>query len=202
MKSYNQFCGAAYALDILGERWTLLILRDLLAGPRRYGDLMEAFPGLTTNLLAKRLRDLAHADLIERQGRFYRLTAAGRRTHAVVLALAEFGSHYLKFPPKSHESVSARSMVLNLQRRFGGGWAGSLVLEFDHVSFLVQSGGDVLSITETFADDPALTRLTNRSTGFARWIMQSAPLVDLLEASSLVVQGDISIALSLDGALE
>jgi DNA-binding HxlR family transcriptional regulator len=201
MKSYNQFCGTAYALDILGERWTLLILRDLLAGPRRYGDLMDAFPGITTNLLAKRLKDMSNAGLVERLGRIYQLTAAGRRTEPIILAMAEFGSHYLQFPPKTHEGVSARSMVLNLKRRYGGGWCGSLALDFEDVSFLVQSDGEKLTITDDFPNETPVTRLTNKSVGFALWIMQSVPLVDLIERSAIEAKGDSSFALSLDEAL-
>lgn len=202
MKSYNQFCGTAYALDMLGERWTLLILRDLLSGPRRYGDLMVAFPGMTTNLLAKRLKDMANVGLIERQGRIYRLTDAGRRTEPIILAMADFGSHYLQFPPKPAEGVSARSMVLNIKRRYLGGWIGSLVLEFQDVSFLLQSDGEELTITDAFPDDPTATILTNKSVGFARWIMQSAPLSDLLDAAALDSHGDVLIATSFDETLK
>ncbi len=54
-RSYNQYCGLAYALDIVGERWTLLIVRELIAGPRRFTDLVEGLPGISTNLLSERL---------------------------------------------------------------------------------------------------------------------------------------------------
>jgi DNA-binding HxlR family transcriptional regulator len=65
-KSYNQNCPIARGLDVLGERWTLLILRELLGGPRRYGDLRAELPGIATNLLAARLRDLEEVGLIDR----------------------------------------------------------------------------------------------------------------------------------------
>src|SRR5258706_5251392 len=66
-RSYRQFCGFARAVDVVGERWTLLVARNLLLGPRRYGDLLEELPGITTNLLAKRLRDLEAAGLVEKR---------------------------------------------------------------------------------------------------------------------------------------
>ncbi|MGA8545094.1 MAG: helix-turn-helix domain-containing protein [Mycobacterium sp.] len=65
-KSYNQNCPIATGLDILGERWTLLILRELLGGPRRYSDLRAELPGIATNLLAERLKELQDAGLIDR----------------------------------------------------------------------------------------------------------------------------------------
>ena len=67
MRSYQQFCGVARALDILGGRWTLLIVRELLPGPRRYGDLHAALVGITTNLLADRLRHLVDHGIIEKR---------------------------------------------------------------------------------------------------------------------------------------
>ena len=66
-KSYRQYCGVARALDVVGERWFLLIARNLLLGPRRYSDLLAELPGITTNLLAKRLRELEALELVERQ---------------------------------------------------------------------------------------------------------------------------------------
>ena len=65
-RCYKQFCGVARALDVLGERWTLLIARDLLLGSWRYTDLMARLPGITTNLLAGRLRDMEANGLIRK----------------------------------------------------------------------------------------------------------------------------------------
>lgn len=57
-RSCNQFCALSYALDIIGDRWTLLIIRELLAGPRRFSDLIQGLPGISTNLLSERLKGL------------------------------------------------------------------------------------------------------------------------------------------------
>ncbi|MEM9169643.1 MAG: helix-turn-helix domain-containing protein, partial [Pseudomonadota bacterium] len=77
-RTYNQECILAYALDLLGERWTLLIVRELFLGSRRFGDLQNALPGLGANLLSKRLKELVEAGLIagpDGDGRaHYRLT--------------------------------------------------------------------------------------------------------------------------------
>lgn len=65
-RNYNQNCPIARGLDVLGERWTLLILRELVGGPRRYGDLRDELPGIATNLLAERLKELQDARLVDR----------------------------------------------------------------------------------------------------------------------------------------
>ena len=97
-RTYSQYCSLARALDLVGERWTLLLVRDLLGGPRRYGELLEGLPGIGTNLLAARLRELGRLGLVERvrlpegRGRGYRLTAAGRELED---ALAEANSTML-----------------------------------------------------------------------------------------------------------
>jgi DNA-binding HxlR family transcriptional regulator len=89
-KTYSQNCPIAKGLDVLGERWTLLILRELLGGPRRYGDLRTELPGIATNLLAERLRALEQAGLVDRS----ELPPPIART---VYALSELGWH--KIPP-------------------------------------------------------------------------------------------------------
>lgn len=67
-RSYNQLCGLAYALDIVGERWTILMIRELIAGPRRFTDLIAGLPGISTNLLTERLKDLEQHGVIRRRG--------------------------------------------------------------------------------------------------------------------------------------
>src|SRR2546427_742794 len=83
-RSYDQWCAVARSLDIVGERWTMLIVRDLLVGPKRYTDLLTGLPGIGTNLLAQRLRELEANGLVERAdlpppaaATVYRLTERG-----------------------------------------------------------------------------------------------------------------------------
>jgi DNA-binding HxlR family transcriptional regulator len=71
-RSYNQYCGVAHSLDLVGERWTLLIVRNLLLGPQRYTELQRGLPGITTNLLAKRLKEMEEQGLIEPTQNAYR----------------------------------------------------------------------------------------------------------------------------------
>src|ERR1700743_1533460 len=103
-KSYNQNCPIARGLDVLGERWTLLILRELIGGARRYGDMRAALPGIATNLLADRLRELEEGGLIRRSEltppvarTVYTLSEEGwRKVPPVIRAVATFGLELLE----------------------------------------------------------------------------------------------------------
>jgi DNA-binding HxlR family transcriptional regulator len=97
-RRYRDRSGLAAALDVVGERWTLLLVRELLAAPRRYGQLLEALPGIGTNLLANRLRDLEAAGVVARvlaparqSAVVYELTERGRALRPAVDALQAWG---------------------------------------------------------------------------------------------------------------
>lgn len=104
-KSYGQFCALARALDRVGDRWTVLIVRELLLAPARYGELHAALPGLATNLLALRLRHLEADGLVERAelagSRYatYQLTPQGRALEPVLLAIIRWGASYMANGP-------------------------------------------------------------------------------------------------------
>ncbi|WHM39251.1 helix-turn-helix domain-containing protein [Streptomyces sp. BPTC-684] len=98
-RSYDQYCAAARALDAVGDRWTLLIVRELLAGPRRYTDLHADLPGVSTDVLASRLKDMEREELATRRklpppaaAMVYELTARGRELLPVLTALAAWGA--------------------------------------------------------------------------------------------------------------
>ncbi|WP_328432289.1 MULTISPECIES: helix-turn-helix domain-containing protein [unclassified Streptomyces] len=97
-RSYDQYCSAARALDLVGDRWTLLIVRELLAGPRRYTDLHADLPGVSTDVLASRLKDMERDGLTSRRrlpppgaAYVYELTARGRELLPVLQALSRWG---------------------------------------------------------------------------------------------------------------
>ncbi|MFV2058682.1 MAG: winged helix-turn-helix transcriptional regulator [Thiohalomonadales bacterium] len=120
MKSYRQLCGVAKALDLVGDRWTLLIIRDLLIGPMRFSEIENSLQGITTNLLAARLKHLSFLGLIEKQGASkhdpYRLTVCGLSLEKVVFALGEFGWQFLDL--KDYSTIrSLRWAMLSLKRR-------------------------------------------------------------------------------------
>jgi len=111
-RSYDQYCAVARGLDVIGDRWTLLLVRDLLLGPKRYKDLLDGLPGIGTNLLADRLRELEAAGLIERTvlpppagSTVYLLTEAGQALEPAVIALGRWGARFLGAPKKTDVMV-------------------------------------------------------------------------------------------------
>jgi DNA-binding HxlR family transcriptional regulator len=120
MKSYGQFCSMARALDLLGERWTLLIVRELLCGSRRFGDIQRGIPLISRTMLSARVRELADAGVIERHvgagGPEYRLTPAGLELAAVVRELGTWGQRWLPRELHSNE-LDARALVWDIHRR-------------------------------------------------------------------------------------
>ncbi len=106
MKRYDHYCPIACALGLVGERWTLLVARELMNGPKRYTDLVDGLPGIGTNILAARLKDLEAAGLVSRHrlpppaaSTVYELTDSGRRLRPVLHELARFGARYMGPPP-------------------------------------------------------------------------------------------------------
>jgi DNA-binding HxlR family transcriptional regulator len=102
-RSYAQDCAVALALDAVGDRWTLLVVRELLAGPKRYTDLQDGLPGISTDVLAARLRQLEAGGLVERSvlpapaaSKVYALTERGAALEPVLVALARWGA--ARFP--------------------------------------------------------------------------------------------------------
>ncbi len=119
-RSYKQHCMLAKALDVVGERWTLLIARELLMGPKRYKDLVAALPGLGTNLLAARLKHLQSEGLVEQVtvgggATGYALTELGQTLEEPVMALALWGRRYMADRDPGHTHKLAW-MFLALRR--------------------------------------------------------------------------------------
>lgn len=106
MRSYGQYCSVAKALDVVGDRWTLLVVRELMIqGGCRYTDLVNGLPGIATNLLTERLRDLEHAGIVRRHAApapvattLYYLTEAGAELGPVLAALGRWGARFMSEP--------------------------------------------------------------------------------------------------------
>src|SRR4051794_5711780 len=120
-RTYDQYCPAARALDVLGERWTLLMIRELLLGPKRYTDLLEGLPGIAPNVLADRLRHLQTAGIVQRSSlpppaasMVYELTPLGDELRPVLLSLMTWGLHFLG-QPKPGENASPRWLLQLLE---------------------------------------------------------------------------------------
>ena len=102
-KGYGQYCPIARALDLLGERWSLLIVRDMLVGTTRFNDLARGLPGLSRSLLVRRLHQFERAGLVERIDRQYLLTEAGRDLEPIVFGIGEWGARWTFGEPDPSE---------------------------------------------------------------------------------------------------
>lgn len=121
MRGYRQFCGLAVALDLIGDRWNLLVVRELLIGPRRFAELRDALPGVASNLLAERLRTLEDSGLLTRDdapGRkavTYALTEDGQTLREPVLALVRWGARRMAAGPRPDDAVRPQWVGLAAQ---------------------------------------------------------------------------------------
>ena len=130
VRTYGQFCGLATAVELIGERWALLIIRDLMVGPRRYTDLRAGLPKIPTNILAARLKELQAAGVVRRVplmncGLVYELTGYGRQLEPVLLALGRWGFASMG-DPREGAVVTADSLTMALRTAFRTDAAASL----------------------------------------------------------------------------
>ena len=177
-RSYHQHCGLARALDLLGERWTLLLLRELLLGPKRYRDLAENLPGIGTNLLAARLRTLDAAGVIRRTTLpapagvpVYELTERGEQLRPVLEDLALWGYDLLPDRPAEGDahraSWAAMSMGAVLDRADHGDLRGSFAFTVGDESFTVVVTDDGARVEQGARPDAGVHAAADPATFFA-----------------------------------
>jgi DNA-binding HxlR family transcriptional regulator len=128
-RDYGEYSAVTQAVELVGERWALLIIRDLLVGPRRYGELAAGLPRIPTNVLAARLKELQAAGIIHRMPRsrviVYELTDYGRELEPVVLALGAWGFKALG-DQRQEQVITPDSMTIDLRAAFRAQVAASL----------------------------------------------------------------------------
>lgn len=179
MRSYGEYCSIAKALDVVGDRWTLLIIRELMIrGACRYTDLKEGLPGIATNLLSDRIRELEAAGLIRREDApppvattLYHLTDTGAELRPVLDAFGRWGVRYMIEAADSDE--------------FRGHWFAFPVWLFLHDS---DPGGPPVSIELRTASSPAVVEVSG---GSARMRLGTAAAPDL------VLRGEPRLILAL-----
>jgi DNA-binding HxlR family transcriptional regulator len=189
MRSYNQYCAVAKALDAVGDRWTLLIVRELLLrGGCRYTDLQYGLPGIATNLLGARLKELEELGLVRRESApppvattLYHLTDSGRELEPVLLALGRFGARFM--PEPTGEEV------------FRSHWLAFPVAEFLRDG---EPDGPPVTIEVRTGDEPAVIEVAG---GEVSTHVGTAPAPDVvLEGEAPVVLGVLSGMLELADA--
>jgi DNA-binding HxlR family transcriptional regulator len=171
-RSYDHYCGIARALDHIGERWALLIVRELLAGPRRYSDLLADLPGISTDVLATRLREMEGDGLVSRaQGgpRTYELTEAGAAIAPVLDALSDWGMARLD-GRKRGDALRGHWLGAPLARRLrplSGTVAGTIQVHLAEASFHLVVAPDGVRHHDGPAPDADAVLTTNAETAAA-----------------------------------
>jgi DNA-binding HxlR family transcriptional regulator len=173
-REYGQYCGVTRGLELVGERWALLIVRDLLVGPRRYGELAAGLPRIPSNILAARLKELQEAGVIRRAPRsrvvVYELTPYGRELEPVVLALGAWGFKAMG-DPREGQVITPDSMTVALRTAFRPQVAADLpptayAAHVGPADLLVRVDGAALDVSRgsgpadlAFAAGPGIRRL-------------------------------------------
>jgi DNA-binding HxlR family transcriptional regulator len=185
----------ARALDIVGERWTLLIVRELLLGPRRYGDLLESLDGITTNLLAKRLREMKKLGLVEKRrlpppasSDVYALTDAGRALEPAVMELARWGGRLLEHP-RLGDKRDIGWALLSMKRRYAGGLDFVAEVSVEERAFELVFG-ERLGVEEKRSDRATVRAHADDQEVFFDVFFRGVPTQELERQGQLSIMGE------------
>ena len=152
-RAYGQFCGLVRAVELVGERWALLIIRDLLVKPKRYSDLRQGLPRIPTNILAARLKELEEAGIVRRRllprpsGVVYQLTEYGHELEDIVLRLGRWGAKSLTEPGRD-DIVTVDSLIMALRSTFRAGRDASYEVRLGDIVIHVNIRGGRLEVAE------------------------------------------------------
>jgi DNA-binding HxlR family transcriptional regulator/putative sterol carrier protein len=199
-RSYSQYCAVARGLDIVGDRWTLLLVRDLMLGPKRYTDLLDGLPGIGTNLLAARLRELEGHGLLERAvlpppaaSTVYRLTEVGEGLWPVLVALGRWGGRYFLGSPRPDDHLSAPAYFVAIRATFhpelAAGLRETYELRIDGRVFEVEVADGACTTAERSARRPdAVFTMDVRTLNDL--LLEGLPPAQAISDGRAAVQGD------------
>ncbi|TRW14615.1 winged helix-turn-helix transcriptional regulator [Glacieibacterium frigidum] len=206
-RRYDDACATAHALDLVGERWALLVMRELMLGPRRFGDLRSGLPGISANTLTQRLDGLIAHGIVRRErlpppasAPVYALTEWGYESEPVFTVLGRWAARSPHHDPTL--PFSAASLLLSLRAMFDPGRAGGLRMT---VGFRIGEETYRATIangaieTERGSVEGADFVVEGEARDIAGWIYGGVPLADLEAAGALRVTGDRALASSLSG---
>jgi DNA-binding HxlR family transcriptional regulator len=201
MRTYGDGCAIAQALDVIGERWALLVVRELLLGPKRYTDLRRGLPGASPNVLSERLRELERAGVVQRRklpppagSRVYELTEWGRGLEPIVISLG----HWAARSPSGLTDApiaSVDSIILALRARFDSGEAQGLragyELRLGEDRFSIEVAGEELDVARGGADAADATIETDAGT-IAAVLWGGRPLAEARRSGDMTIEGDLA----------
>jgi DNA-binding HxlR family transcriptional regulator len=201
MRTYGDRCGVARALDLVGERWALLVVRELLLGPKRFTDLRAGLPNLGPDVLAQRLRELERAGVLRRRllappagSRVYELTERGHELEPVILALGRWGSS-APFPPGQAE-IGVDATVIALKTLFDAsaaeGLGASYELRFGDQRFRAEVADGRLELERDTAERPDATIETDPGT-LSAVLWHGRRLKEALDSGEMKIEGRRSL---------
>ena len=199
-RTYADGCAGAHALDLIGERWTLLVVRELLLGPKRFTDLRSGMPGISPNVLSQRLDELEEIGIVERRklappagAWVYELTDWGKELEAVIIELGRWGARSPALPRDSGLSVD--SLILSFRTMFDPRAAKGLTaryeLRFGDDSFHAAVANQQIALARGSAREPDATIETDPNT-LAALVYDNRDLGEALRAGKLKYEGDKS----------
>jgi DNA-binding HxlR family transcriptional regulator/putative sterol carrier protein len=197
-RTYDDGCAAAHALDLVGERWALLVVRELLLGPKRFTDLRSGLPHASPNVLAQRLRDLEAAGVVRRgklpppaASKIYELTEWGRDLEPVIIALGRWGVRSPTKPPDAELGVD--SLILSFRTMFdpdqAEGFDASFEFRLGEDRFRAEVAEGRLEIERGTAAQPDATVETDAGT-LAGLVYDDLELDDIVSSGDLRIKGD------------
>jgi len=197
-RSYGEACRFAYALDVVGERWALLVVRELLLGPKRFTDLRTGLPHASSNILSERLRDLEQSGVIQRRklpppaaSTVYELTEWGRELEPVVTKLGAWGARS-PIPPESQE-IGPDSIVLALRSLFDTEAAGEMdatyELRLGEQRFRVKVANGELKLGRGGAEEPLARIAFADAPTFAAVLAGQLPFDEALASGATQIEG-------------
>lgn len=201
-RRYGDPCGVARSLDVLGDRWALLVIRDLLPGPKRFTDLLQGLTGASPNMITQRLSDLTDAGVVRRRKLpapagvwAYELTGRGRDLEPVLLHLGRWGS---RLPHQSNRRVLGHdSLVLGLKATWdpgrGASLNGSYELWIDREAFTLTVEGTALSVARGPATRPDAVIRTD-SQALTEIVTRHLPVHAAIASGKLTISGETAAA--------
>src|SRR5215472_17132302 len=200
-RRYDQGCAVAHALDLIGERWALLVVRDLVLGPKRFTDLLAGLPGASPDVLTQRLRDLTDAGVLRRRRLsppavtwVYELTPWGAELSPIVVGLAQWAS---RSPGMRYDApLGTDSLILSLKALFDGSAAADLeatiALHLGDERFRIRIGDGELTVARGEVEDPDATLETDQTT-LLSLLRTDRPLDEALANGDLRLTGNRSV---------
>lgn len=202
-RRYDDACGAAFGLELLGDRWTMLVVRELMYGPKRFGELRADLPGISANVLTQRLEELEASQVLVRRklpppasAQVYELTEWGREAEPVIQQLGKWAARSPQHNPTL--PLSSTSMLMSLRtmldHRGAAGWDIRIGFRFGAESFMGHLVNKDLAIVRGEIGLPDLTFITDPCT-LAAVVYSGEPLEQFEADGALRIEGDRAIAL-------